>query len=309
MKNILLIGGSGFLGSHVSDELSNRGYNVTIFDIQESNYKNEKQKMIIGDILDIKQVSKVVKGSDYVYHFAGLADIDEAKENPVKTVEYNILGTINILDACRKSEIDRFLFASTIYVYSDLGSFYRSTKQSCELLIENYFEEYSLNYTILRYGSLYGKRANKFNFIRNAITQALKEGKIDRKGDGNEIRDYIHVKDAAKVSVEVLKDDFINSHIMIKGSKSMKIKELLMMINEIMGNNVTINYTNEEHYEGHYQLSPYSFRPRVAEKYLLNTYYDLGQGILDTIYDVYKHLHKKNPRLKFPIESEVSDNK
>ena len=82
---------------------------------------------------------------------------------------------------------------------------------------------------------------------------------------------------------------------MIKGTQTIKVKELLMMINEIMGNQIQTNYTKEKHYEGHYQLTPYSFRPRVAKKYFLNTYHDLGQGLLDTIYDVYKDLYEKDP--------------
>ena len=293
-KKVVVFGGSGFLGSYVADALTKRGYDVTIFDIHESKFVNEKQKMIMGDILDIQQVNKAIKGSQYVYHFAGQADITESMENPVETVKNNLLGTTYILDACREHKVNRIIFASTIYVYSDLGSFYRCTKQSCELLIENYFKEYGLNYTILRYGSLYGRRANKFNFINNAITQALLEGKVDRKGDGSEIRDYIHAKDAAQASVEILKDDFNNSHIMINGTQTIKVKELLMMIKEIMGNQIKINYTKEKHYEGHYQLTPYSFRPRVAKKYILNTYHDLGQGLLDAIYDIYKDLYEKD---------------
>ena len=296
-KKIIVFGGGGFLGSHVADYLTKDGHDVTIFDIQESKHINNKQKMIIGDILNEGQVKKALEGNQYVYHFAGLADINEARLKPVETVTSNILGTTNILEACRINKVERIVFASTIYVYSNLGSFYRSSKQACELLIENYFEEYELKYTILRYGSLYGQRANKFNFIRSAITQALLEGEVDRKGDGNEIRDYIHVKDAAKASIQILKDDYINSHIMIKGMQTIKVKELLMMINEIMGNQIKVNFFEEDHYEGHYQLTPYSFRPRVAEKYLLNTYHDLGQGLLDTIYDVYKELYKKDPEL------------
>ena len=295
LKKVVVFGGSGFLGSHVADALSKKGFDVVIFDIAESPFINKKQNMVIGDILDSEQVNKVVHNSHFVYHFAGLADINEAKTKPLETITSNILGTTNILEACRINNVDRFVFASTIYVYSELGSFYRSSKQACELIIENYFDEYELNYTILRYGSLYGKRANQFNFIRNAVTQALLENKIDRKGDGNEVRDYIHVKDAAKASVKILTDEFINSHIMIKGTQTIKIKELLSMINEIMGNIVEINYSKESHYEGHYRLTPYSFRPRVAEKFLLNTYHDLGQGLLETIYDVYKMLHRDHP--------------
>ncbi len=295
-SQITVFGGAGFLGSHVCDELTKKGHKVIIFDVEKSKYIKKNQSMIVGDILKSSDVNEAVKDSEYIYHFAGLADIKEAKQKPIDTIKSNILGTTNILDACRKHNVKRFLFASTIYVYSDLGSFYRSSKQSCELIIENYFEEYDLNYTILRYGSLYGRRANKFNFIKHAITQALIDGKIDRKGDGTEIRDYIHVKDAARASASVLTKDFINSHLMIKGTQSIKVNELLRMINEIMGNKIKINYSKEMHYEGHYQLTPYSFRPRVAEKLLLNTYHDLGQGLLDTIYDIYKELYKDNPK-------------
>ena len=294
-NKVVVFGGAGFLGSYIADALTKKGYDVIIFDIRESQFINDKQKMIVGDILNPEEVSKAVQDCQYVYHFAGLADINEAKVKPIETITSNVLGTTNILEACRINNVNRFIFASTIYVYSELGSFYRSSKQACELIIENYFDEYDLNYTILRYGSLYGRRANQFNFIRNAVTQALLNNKIDRKGDGEEVRDYIHVKDAAKASVEILTSEFVNSHIMIKGLQAIKVNELLLMINEIMGNNIKINYSKKAHYEGHYQLTPYSFRPRVAEKYLLNTYHDLGQGLLDTIYDIYKELYKNDP--------------
>lgn len=294
-KKVVVFGGSGFLGSYVADELTEKGHDVIIFDRHHSQFINEKQKMIIGDILNPEEVNEAVRDCQYVYHFAGLADINEAKTKPIETITSNVLGTTNILEACRIKNVDRFVFASTIYVYSELGSFYRSSKQACELIIENYFDEYDLNYTILRYGSLYGRRANKFNFIRNAVTQALLNNKIDRKGNGEEVRDYIHVKDAAKASVEILTSEFVNAHIMIKGLQNIKVNELLSMINEIMGNNIKINYSKKAHYEAHYQLTPYSFRPRVAEKYLLKTYHDLGQGLLDTIYDIYKEIYKDDP--------------
>ena len=245
MKNnekVVVFGGGGFLGSHVSDYLSKNCYNVTVFDVKKSKYLKNNQKMHIGDILDKDSVDSAVKGKDYVFHFAGLADINESRTKPVETVTNNILGTTNILESCRKRNVKRLIFASTIYVYSDLGSFYRSSKQACELIIENYKEEYDLNYSILRFGSLYGRRANDFNFIRNAILQAIKSGRIERKGDGSEIRDYIHVKDAAKASVEILNDKFKNSHIMIKGLQTIKVRELLMMINEILGNKIKIKY-------------------------------------------------------------------
>jgi len=145
-------------------------------------------------------------------------------------------GGIEMQDESAKRNVRRFLFASSIYVYSELGSFYRTSKQACELLIESYQKIYGLPFTILRYGSLYGPRANDFNFVKKAITDALLKGKIQRKGDGKEIRDYINVLDAAKASVEVLHDEFTNSYVMINGTTTMHINQLLKIISEIFCN-------------------------------------------------------------------------
>lgn len=301
MEKVVVLGGSGFLGSHVADILSEKGFDVTIFDKEKSKYLRESQKMIIGDITNREQVRNVIKGSTYVYNFAAVADIKEAQDNPIETVKVNVLGTIYILDACREFSIKRFVYGSTVYVYSEQGSFYRSSKQSSELFIENYNKIYGLNYTILRFGSLYGRRANDFNFIRNIIKQAFLEKKITRKGDGNEVRDYINVLDAARVSVEILDENYKNSHIMITGTQTMKVKELLSMIKEMLNNEIEIEFTDER-IEEHYEITPYSFRPRVAKKYILNYYHDLGQGILDSIYDVYKQL-SKNKNINIEIDN------
>lgn len=288
-NKVIVFGGSGFLGSHVADYLSDEGYRVVIFDKKKSEYLRDDQEMVIGDILNREQIRKVVKGVKYVYHFAAIADIKEAQEKPVEAVEVNILSTTYILDACREFGIERFIYGSTIYVYSEHGSFYRSTKQASELLIENYQKIYNLNYTILRYGSLYGPRANHFNFINNIIRQAIKEKKIVREGNGQELREYIHIKDAARASVEILSDDYINANIMITGTKSMRIHDLLDMIKEMFKNKIEIEYTKET-FEEHYNITPYTFKPRVAKKFQLNYYHDLGQGVLEQIYYNYEKL-------------------
>lgn len=298
MSKVVVFGGSGFLGSHVADELSIRGFNVVIFDISNSKFINTDQEMIIGNILDREAVKRVVQGSSFVFHFAAIADIQEAKENPVEAANYNIIGTMNILDACREHNVKRFIYSSTIYVYSEHGSFYRSTKQACELFIENYQKEYGLDFTILRYGSLYGKRANNFNFIKNSIRQALIEGKITRKGDGEEIRDYINIIDAAKSTVDSLEDTYRNGYLMITGPQTMKVKELLMMIKEILNNKVEIEYNNVSN-DGHYRITPYSFKPKVAMKISNKEFHDLGQGILDIIYTIYEELIEEGITPKF----------
>jgi len=294
---VIVFGGAGFLGSHTADALTKEGYDVTIFDLKPSKYLQESQAIIIGDIYDKQQVEDAIKGAKYVYHFAGIADIKEAQDNPVATVKANVLSTIYILEACVKHKVKRFLYASTIYVYSEHGSFYRSSKQSCELFIENYHKVHDLNYTVLRYGSLYGRRANHFNFLRNAIHQALTEGKITRKGDGKEIRDYIHVLDAARISAKVAGDiEYKDSYLMLTGNQTIKIRDLLSMIREILSNQIEIKYTPTS-MEAHYEITPYSFRPRVAKKVVSEYYHDLGQGILDVIYDTYKEINKNKIKI------------
>ena len=296
MKKAVVFGGSGFLGSYVADALTEEGFDVTVFDINESEYLKDGQHMVTGDILDSAKVRKIVNESNIVFHFAGVADIKEANLRPLDAVRYNILGTTNILDACVRAKISRFIFASTVYVYSEHGGFYRSTKQACELLIENYQKTYDLDFTILRFGSLYGRRANDFNWIHQIINQALKEGKILRKGDGEDIREYVHVKDAAQACIDLLDDKYKNEYLIVSGSQTIKVKELLRMINEIMDNKLKIEYF-DAHLEGHYELTPYTFRPRMARKYSSRTTIDLGQGLLDTIYDIYKKLkHSENEK-------------
>lgn len=293
---VLVIGGSGFLGSHVADELTAAGHDVTIYDKKESPYLQKNQRMIIGDILDVQKLEQSIKKVDIVYHFAGIADILTAQENPVDMVRNNIMATAYILEFCKQSNIKRFVFSSSIYVYSDKGTFYRTSKQASELLIENYSEVYNLDFTILRFGSLYGNRANDFNYIYSAIKQAFTEGKIVRKGDGREIRDYVNVLDAARASVKIMDEEYKNSYVMVTGVQTMKVADILLMIKEMLNNSIDIVYTNEK-MEGHYEITPYSFKPRLAKKLILDYHYDLGQGILDCVYDTYKQLNQQG----FPI--------
>jgi len=288
----IVFGGSGFLGSNVADCLTDNGFEVIVFDIVSSPYLRDDQSMVVGDILDFDRVEEAVTGCDYAYNFAGIANIDVACQKPLKAIEINILGNTNILDACKINKVKRFIFASSIYVYSDLAPFYRSSKQACELIIEDYQKAFGLDYTILRYGSLYGIRGNESNFIYKIIKQAIEEGKIIRKGDGEEIRDYINVFDAARCSLEILSEEFNNQYVMITGTQSTKIKDLLAMIKEMFHGEIDVEFVQGGN-EGHYEITPYSFRPRVAKKFVSNYYYDLGQGILDVIYEVYSKSDKK----------------
>ncbi len=290
--NVAVFGGSGFIGSYVADILSEKGYDVSIFDIKTSKYIKPEQRMILGNILDEKAVQEAVKGVPIIYNFAGIADIDEAEEKPLETIKNNILGNAIILEAIKDQKIERYIFASTIYVYSDSGSFYRSSKQACELHIEDYSKKYRIPYTILRYGSLYGPRADEHNYIYKILKQALLENKILYWGGGEEIREYIHVEDAARCSVEILDKNFINQNVILTGHHPIKTKDLLVMINEIFGGKVEIEFKRKK-IDAHYKITPYSFNPKIGRKYISSYYLDMGQGLLQCIENLYKKFGKK----------------
>ena len=293
IKKVLVTGSSGFVGSHVADALEENGYQVVLFDVVPSKFKTKTQEEYIGDILKPDDVASAMAGCDVVYHLAAQADIGFSSDSPITTIKTNIIGTQNVLEAARKEKIYKFLFASTIYVYSELGSFYRVSKQACEKIIEEYQKEFGLNYTILRFGSLYGPRANEFNAIYDFLTQALKNKKIVRRGDGEEVREYIHVKDAARLSVEAMNNKYNNEHLIITGNQQIKVKDLLTMIQEIFRGEIEIEFGSKEEIH-HYEITPYNYKAQIAKKIIPNTYYDLGQGLMNLVYDMEMVIGKDN---------------
>ena len=285
---VVVIGGSGFLGSHLADALTEAGYAVSIFDVRQSPWLRQDQEMILGDIRDEEALRDCIAGARYVYHLAGIADIGEAARSPRVTVEHNIIGSTAVLQSCLQAKVERILFASTLYVYSQQGSFYRVSKQAVELLIEAYHERFGLEYTILRYGSLYGPRAQEWNGLKRYVTQAVRQGRIDYPGTGEERREYIHVIDAARLSVEALSPDYANQRLTLTGTQILNSGELLRMIQEILGGKVEITFSPEQRNPEHYELTPYRFTPRVARKIVPNVFVDIGQGILGLVEEVYQ---------------------
>lgn len=283
----IVFGGSGFIGSHVADRLTEAGYDVTIFDLKPSPYLLPAQEIIIGDILDKKAVSDAVKGCDYIYNFAGMADLDAATTEPLRTIEQNIVGTAILLEATLRSRAKRFIQASTIYVYSDTGGFYRCSKQAAELYVEEYNRKFGLEYTILRYGTVYGPRADSRNSIYRYLKQALDEGKIDCGGTGDETREYIHVRDAAQLSVDILADKYRNKQVIITGHHPMRLRDMLYTIREILSNRIEINFEASKSDTPHYNITPYSFVPKIGRKLVTHEYVDMGQGLLECISEIY----------------------
>jgi len=291
VKKVVVVGGSGFLGGHVADVLSLAGYEVTIFDLVAYPSLREDQTMILGSLLDRDAVFAAIDGADVVYHFAGIADIGESKLRPRDTLEFNIMGTVNLLDASVKSNVSRFVFASTMYVYNDLGSFYGASKQSTEVIIGTYCKEYDLQFTLLRYGSLYGPRAQSWNGVRKYIEQIIESGSIEYIGSGSERREYIHVYDAAKLSIDILAAEYENVAITVTGQQVLTSKELMQMIFEICNLPMNVKWVDStSKTNDHYSVTPYKYNPVPASKIVPRQYIDLGQGIKDVIEELHRDL-------------------
>lgn len=287
----IVFGGSGFVGSHVADALTEAGHEATVFDRRPSPYLRPDQLYIEGDITDLEAVRAAVNGQSAVYNFAGIADIDDARARPAETVTVNILGNVNLLEACREARPDRYVFASSIYVSSESGSFYRVSKQACELYIEEYAREFGLPYTILRYGTLFGRRATDDNSVHRYLRQALLERRIVAYGTGEELREYIHVGDAARLSVEVLAEEYANQQVVLSGHYPMRFADLLRLIGEMVGEDVEIDLRPptdgpDAQPAAHYAITPYSFRPRIARKLVSSYYIDMGQGLIDCLQEI-----------------------
>lgn len=285
MSAALVTGGSGFLGSHIADTLTARGFEVTILDRTPSPFLQPGQTMVVGDILDPRAIAAAATGCEAVFHLAGFSDLNEARTRPVDTATANLVGTLNVLEAARKAGAKRFVFASTVYVYSRAGGFYRCSKQACEEYIDEYQRQFGLDYTILRFGSLYGPRADEANGVYRLLLHAARGERIRHVGTAGDTREYVHVEDAARLSVDALAREFANQHLVITGQHPMTLDNLFTMFSEILGRKLDVEYVDppEGPYDAHYRVTPYAFNPRVGRKLTSTCYVDMGQGLLQML--------------------------
>ncbi len=285
MKEVCVIGGAGFLGSYVCDQLLAAGHRVRIFDRCESPWKKPGQTMIVADILDETALGDAIAGCSAVYNFAAIADLNEALDKPLETVRINILGNALVLEACRVHGVERYIYASTVYVYSREGGFYRCSKHAAEQFVEEYQRRYGLDYTVLRYGSLYGPRSGQRNGLWRLVHNALVSGQVRYEGSSESMREYIHVEDAARASVVALGDEFRNQHVVLTGQEPMRVIDLMKMLAEILGIPHAVEFEETE-YVGHYIRTPYAYQPKLGRKYVPPMHVDLGQGLLQLIAEV-----------------------
>ena len=289
MTKITVLGGSGFLGSAFSDFLASKGkYEVKVLDIKKKKLM-KNQKFIYGSILDIKNLNKAIHGADYVFNFAALADLDQALNKPLETAKINIIGTINSLLISKKCKVKKFIQASTIYANSEQGGFYGASKKAAEDYVERFCQKYNLKYVILRFGSLYGSGAGYSNGINTIIDNAIKNNLLKYKGSKNASRKYIHINDACRACLEVLKNKYNNEYLNITGKKTIKIINLLKILSNITKiSQKKIKFEGKQN-EGHYITNPKKFKPRLGKNLIIKK----NENFTKNLFEVYLERKEK----------------
>jgi UDP-glucose 4-epimerase len=286
----LVTGGSGFLGSHVADAATARGLDVRLLDLEPSPFRTDAHEQVIADVRDPAAVADAMVGCDVVLHLAAVADLGTANADPVRAEAVNVDGTRNVLAAARAHGARRVVHASSIYVHARAGGAYRDTKRRAERLVLEARDD-GLPATVLRFGSLYGPRADPANAVRRILLQALTEGRIDFWGDGTEVREYVHVHDAADLALDALGDTHEGAVLHLTGRQRVTTRELLDLVAEMVGGvEVTLQ---DRPFEGRYRLTPYALDDEPVElgrTLVGTTAIDLGPGLLHTLHALRREL-------------------
>lgn len=319
MGKALVIGGSGFIGSHVVDELLSKEYIVINFDTHpyESQTAKYQYQWLQGSMLNYKLISDTICDfkPDVVFNFAGISDIDVCNESPLDAVRKNVLGNQYILQAiadliasqpfsyeeyekmegtreharCEPPTVPLFIFASSMYVYKfDCGP-YAIAKRGCEEWIRWYSKQYAFPHIILRYGTIYGPRAKDNNSIKAIVKHALKDKMISYYGTGEEVREYIHVKDVARCSVEMISSEYTNCALVLSGAVPIKAKDMVAMLEDILGKEYEKEFCGEKP-DDHYRVTPYCFSVDEVRKYDIGTHYELAAGLMTIVKEIHSEL-------------------
>ena len=275
-KNVLITGGSGFIGSHVVDALIKNNYKVTILDLIHP--KRKDVKFVKGSILNESKIKSALKSVDIVFHLAAVSDINKVEKIPRKTIETNILGTTNLLEASRKSNIKRFIFASSVYSYGNAGNLYTTSKKSSELIIKNYELLYGIKFTILRYTTAYGPRNREVDAISIFVDRAIKNLDLIVHGNGKQKRNYLYVEDLAEGSMLAFKEKTKNKIITLASKNNIKIADLAKKIIALTNSKSKIIF-NKKNKRFDDFTSIYSYNNFKKSLYNWKPKYSISKGI------------------------------
>lgn len=264
-RNCIIYGGGGFIGSHLCENLLNRGYSVTVFDKLNFSQKNlsnvsDDVRIIEGDFNNEIDIERSLKGIDYVFHLVSSTLPSGSNENPIYDAETNLVSSLRLFNECRNNGVKKIAFISsggTVYGIPEEVPIneshpinpivsYGIIKRTIEKYLYMYYKLYGLNYYVFRLSNPYGERQNPHaaqGAIPVFIYKALNSIPIEIWGDGSITRDYIYIKDTVDViakSISVKTDHKIFN---ISSGKGYSLNEVIDMIKKVSGLDPMVNYT------------------------------------------------------------------
>jgi nucleoside-diphosphate-sugar epimerase len=217
IEKIIVTGGSGFLGKHLLRALDKAGYQVKNIDLRD----NSEFETVIADVRDTEKMLQEVKDADMVFHLASLIEAGESVEKPQKYIDYNIDGTLSVLEAMRTNGIKTFIFSSSAAVYGEPINVpikeddrtmpvnpYGMTKLAMEALLSSYVGAHGFTGIALRYFNLYGPGEHhqpETHAMPRFIKQIYDDQEVTVWGSGEHKRDYVHVRDIVDAHLKAIK--------------------------------------------------------------------------------------------------------
>jgi UDP-glucose 4-epimerase len=264
-----VIGGSGFIGSHVVDKLLEAGHDVTVFDIMRPHRTDVRH--VVLDILNASGTTVALAGSyDALYLLAAVSNVNDIFRSPVESAQVNIMAVAHVLEAARRAGAGRVILASTTWVYGlaeaeevdeetplrpdRVNHIYTASKLSAEMLCHAYHTLYGVDMTILRYGIPYGPRARLGTVLASFVSLALEGQPIVIHGDGTQWRSLVEVEDLALGNVAALQDTARNQTYNLDGPERVEVRRIAEKVHQFFPG-VEIQHADER---------PGDLRPKVV---------------------------------------------
>ncbi|UOB21229.1 NAD-dependent 4,6-dehydratase LegB [Macrococcus armenti] len=309
MKKVLVTGADGFIGSHLTEELVRRGYDVRAF-VYYNSFNSwgwledspqeikDRLEIFSGDIRDPNGVREAMKGIDVVYHLAALIAIPFSYHSPDSYVDTNIKGTLNVLQAAKELNTERILVTSTSEVYGTAlytpidekhpyqgQSPYSATKIGADRIAESFYRSFDLPLTIVRPFNTYGPRQSARAVIPTIISQLLAGKEEIELGSLTPTRDFNYVMDTVNGFIEIANcDATIGEEINIATQKEISIGELAQeMINQINPNAKIITQDERLRPEKSEVNQLLGSNEKIRSMTNWEPKYDLSQGLSETI--------------------------
>lgn len=253
--NILVTGGSGFLGSHLCRALREKGHTLRVLDLNP----NDEFETTVGSIKDGDVVKRALTGMEAVFHLASFIEAGESVKEPYKYTDNNVLGTVVLMEEMKQQNIKTLIFSSSAAVYGEPLRVpimeddrtmpinpYGMTKLAMEALASSYSYSFGFTCVALRYFNLYGPGENhepETHAIPRFISQIKKGEKVTVWGNGEHKRDFIYVHDIVDAHLKALSLPKGKFHYMnLSGKNATRVKSVIEMLETIIGKKADIEY-------------------------------------------------------------------